>query len=74
MPQENTTPEAALPVNEVIEVSPQEQKAIQDLRERETKRIACNEELSTLLNKYGATLGVNPNSTIGNPQAVVIIK
>lgn len=74
MPQENSTPEVETPINEAIELNPQEQKAIEDLREREAKKIACNKDLNALLDKYGATLGVNPNSTIANPQAIVLIK
>lgn len=74
MSQKKINSKSKAPVNEVIELNPQEQKTIENLRERAAKRVACNKDLEDLLNKYGATLGVNPNSTIGNPQAIILIK
>lgn len=70
MAQENATPE----VNPAaIELNPQEEKHIKDLREREIKKGECAREVDAVLKKHGATIGVNQNSPIGRPEVIITI-
>jgi hypothetical protein len=67
------TPKTAALVEDVFEASPQEQEALKKARELGLKKISCAKEIDAILEKYGATMGVNPNSPISRPEIVVSI-
>jgi hypothetical protein len=73
-PKTTTSVEEAFLVGTLqIEASPQEQEALKKARELVLKKTSCVKEIDAILEKYGATIGVNPNSPISRPEVVVSI-
>lgn len=54
------------------ELTDQEQAQISYSRQRDAAKKEFAEKLGGLMQEYGVTLSVNPNSPIGNPQITVV--
>jgi hypothetical protein len=57
--------------NELLQ---EDQFAIQRLLAENLARRKCKQEIDIILKKYGATLMVNPDSPISNPQIIIVLK
>ena len=62
-----------LPVPVAMEVSPEEEQQLQQLRELKEKKLLCAKEIDAVLVKHQAKLSIDPNSAFGSPAIVVTI-
>lgn len=56
---------------EKFELDEKEKQLIQQKRDLNSKKLECTEKIQEILKEYGATLLINPNSPIGNPQIII---
>jgi hypothetical protein len=57
-----------------IVLSKKEQEQIKNMRDAEKKRQDCINEIQDVLIKYSSEIRVNPNSPLGNPSVMIVLK